>query len=253
MQIYKFLRFFFVSSLILLITYWLPGHNNFVYASGVLDDSRFMQRFEGQWFNSKGTPVLTFHGKTINGCEITDIANLAGGYSVAAGDFLIVENNGYRKLRIAFDFTSSNPFLVFNGETLRKTTEIKHYESVGGVYLGMSKQQVLSLYGKPDSILNDIDTDKYLRFTRADSWFYKTGWAVTFYGDTVDRIAIFRGGSKRFDRTGYDCEFTRYDYQRKYGMKSAPGSFPRQIADGEYIYMDENTPCQYVVLTIYNN
>ena len=40
---------------------------------------------------------------------------------------------------------------------------------------------------------------------------------------------------------------------KKYGMKSAPGSFPRQIADGEYIYMDENTPCQYVVLTIYNN
>ena len=94
---------------------------------------------------------------------------------------------------------------------------------------------------------------RYLGFARDNSWFYKTGWAVTFYGDSVDRIAIFRGGSKRFDRTGYDCEFTSADYQRKYGMKTAPDGFPRPIAEGEYIYMDEHIPCQYVVLTIYNN
>lgn len=253
MRIYKLLRYFLASVFILSITFCTPMYNNLVHASGVLDDTRFMQRFEGQWFNSQGTPILTFHGKTINGCAITDIANLAGGYSSASGDFLIVENNGYRKLRIAFDFTSSNPFLIFNGETLRKSTRINHYESVGGVYLGMSKQQVLSLYGNPDAVLNGNDTYKYLGFARDNSWFYKTGWAVTFYGDSVDRIAIFRGGSKRFDRTGYDCEFTSADYQRKYGMKTAPDGFPRPIAEGEYIYMDEHIPCQYVVLTIYNN
>ena len=116
MRIYKLLRYFLASVFILSITFCTPMYNNLVHASGVLDDTRFMQRFEGQWFNSQGTPILTFHGKTINGCAITDIANLAGGYSSASGDFLIVENNGYRKLRIAFDFTSSNPFLIFNGE-----------------------------------------------------------------------------------------------------------------------------------------
>lgn len=50
---------------------------------------------------------------------------------------------------------------------------------------------------------------------------------ITWDAGVICKICIYKSGNRRFDRTGFNCENTLYDYQQQYGII-------RQIQSGEF-------------------
>ena len=102
-----------------------------------------------------------------------------------------------------------NKFIVLDEKIALRNTKNPHYfESVGGIYLGMSKNQVLSLYGQPSTV------ETRHRFS---TWKYNDdGFDVEFRYNIVEKITIYRNGNRRFDWLGLSANNSRADFINKY-------------------------------------
>ena len=193
----------------------------------------------GQWYDSDGNLVLDISGIEINGCSVISGFDFAGSNAFGQGKFRIAEKQGYRDIDLAWKIgdTQQDRIVLDRMLTLHKdSTKAEHYESVGGVYLGMSQKQLISMYGMPSKIYTSQKT-KLLCGVNMDSWCYlEDGWLVTFDGDVSDRIVIFYGGTRKFDRTGFNCQNSIERYAEVYGAKESNNMY---IGHGEYLNFDE--------------
>ena len=190
---------------------------------------------EGQWYDVNNNLVLNISNRKINDCLVIAGFDFVGGRSFAKGTFRIAERQGYRDIVIEWNIRGTeSDYLVFNNSiSLHKGNKgVQYYESVGGVYLGMSKNQLISKYGTPTYYLNNKGTNK-LCGVNESSWFYlNDGWIVTFNGEAVDRIIILNGGTRRFDRTGLNCMNSIDSFAAAYGSSK---SKIMSIGHGEYL------------------
>ena len=193
--------------------------------------------FDGDWYDSDGSLVVSIHDGYLNGCQILSTSNFVGGNPGGCA-MRIVESSGYRDLHIMFytyDRTGTHNYLVLENKTaLRNTPEPLYYESVGGVYLGMGQKQLLSMYGRPNRVSKD-------------TWYYdKVGFKVRFIGDIISSITFLRSGDRRLDRTGFNCTDSLGSYQEQYGLRRLPkvptksgfSDGTHSIGHGEYLNFD---------------
>lgn len=59
-----------------------------------------LSRMQGQWYDNYGNAVLDIQGRTLNGCDIIGIYDVAGGRSNFSCIIRIVESEGYRDFPI---------------------------------------------------------------------------------------------------------------------------------------------------------
>lgn len=120
---------------------------------------RFMNavlpKLQGTWYDIKGNPALVFDGNTMNGCNIVGIYNVAGGVSNFSMTMRIVEKTGYRDLKMDCNNLNADPntyhqVLYYDQQAYRRTQQPLYHETVGGLGLGMSEQDVKAKYGNPD-------------------------------------------------------------------------------------------------------
>ena len=191
----------------------------------------------GNWYDTKGNLVLSI-GKDykINGCTVTVVDYQAD--SAELYKIRINESNGYRDIDLitSGSYEGYHELLVLNFRNnnplaLRRTKIPRYVESVGGVYLGMDKNQVVSLYGQPSSAENG---------RRSSTWKYnKEGFSVTFEYGVVADITIYRGGNRRFDWSGLSASSSRADFAYKYNSTvSHRGNI--NIGHGELISISDN-------------
>lgn len=65
---------------------------------------------------------------------------------------------------------------------------------MGGIYLGMTEEELLHYYGKPDSRTQDNGMVR---------WEYKADrFAVIFKGNIVVEVRLYAGCDRHFDRSG---------------------------------------------------
>ncbi|MBR1398165.1 MAG: hypothetical protein IJ563_11635 [Selenomonadaceae bacterium] len=195
-----------------------------------------LDKIVGNWYDSSGNMSLVI-GKdySINGCKIVKLEITGGDYGGSTYQAKILEKNGYRDIKIFI--TSGRDYhelIVIDNNAYRRTKNPRYYESIGGIYLGMSQNQVLALYGQPSEIDNRYDYP---------IWKYnKDGFNISFAGDVVDGITIYPNGSRRFDKSGLSANDSNATYEKKYNSKVEAADLCNRmiIGYGEVIYFNRD-------------
>ena len=185
----------------------------------------------GNWYDTKGNLVLSISNDyKINGCTVLGVKAGNVGLTVVKID----EGNRYRTI-VWWDTDPHGPYsypdhhMLYmdlpndTGYALRRTKEPRYFESVGGIYIGMDKDEVLKLYGQPSS------TERHSNFESV--WKYNNlGLDLEFGYNVVREITIYPYGDRRFDRSGLSARSSKAEFEYKYGN--------RVIGDGSMGYID---------------
>lgn len=184
----------------------------------------------GNWYDSNGDLVLTIDGNgTINGYKVLSVGYT--GDSVAFYKVRIADGNSIGEVYLAHFGQGYHDTLILNEKiALRNSQKARYVESVGGVYLGMNKNQLVALYGQP-SVKGEEG--------RNEAWTYnKEGFRVCFDRATasvINSITIFPNGNRRFDGTGLSARDSLQTFIS--GYSATPyGRRMYSIGHGEGIY-----------------
>ena len=206
---------------------------------------RASQKVSGEWYDARGNKVLTISNGYINGCLIVGGTDFVGGYP-GAGVFIIQEAQGRKAIHLEWLGNGEHRTLIMNKkDQLTNRLQKEHYESVRGVHLGMTRQQVIDLLGMPSS--SDVRGRETLRYE-------DLGLSIDIDHNMVVVITITGKGS-HFDKSGLGVDASMIEYYNFYQFNRMPSELskdkyqgPFAIGHGEYIFFNGKE----ITLTIYN-
>ena len=109
-----------------------------------------LEYLSGDWYFMDGRYAFSVTGEKFNGCPVVTGYNFVGGTSFGAGIFRVEEASGLRDIPWSTKGEDAHSLLILNGnEVYRRTAKQQYQESIGGVYLGMTAQEVLAKLGAP--------------------------------------------------------------------------------------------------------
>ena len=207
---------------------------------------RASQKVSGEWYDARGNKVLTISNGYINGCLIVGGADFVGGYP-GAGVFIIQEAQGRKAIHLEWLGNGEHRTLIMNKkDQLTNRLQKEHYESVRGVHLGMTRQQVIDLLGMPSS--SDVRGRETLRYE-------DLGLSIDIDHNMVVVITITGKGS-HFDKSGLGVDASMIEYYNFYQFNRMPSELskdifqgPFSIVHGEYIFFSGKE----ISLTVYSN
>ena len=207
---------------------------------------RASQKVSGEWYDARGNKVLTIPNGYINGCLIVGGADFVGGYP-GAGVFIIQEAQGRKAIHLEWLGNGEHRTLIMNKkDQLTNRLQKEHYESVRGVHLGMTRQQVIDLLGMPSS--SDVRGRETLRYE-------DLGLSIDIDHNMVVVITITGKGS-HFDKSGLGVDASMIEYYNFYQFNRMPSELskdifqgPFSIGHGEYIFFSGKE----ISLTVYSN
>ncbi|SEH35558.1 hypothetical protein [Selenomonas sp. KH1T6] len=195
-----------------------------------------LKNITGNWYDSKGNLVLTINNGYINGCKV--MAYLSAG---DAGGYRIKEENGYRDIGLVIDHNNYKKFLYLDERIVLRPTKYPQYvESINGMYLGMSMDDLLEKYGEPDR------KEKKGKAFPSEWWIYNGAFSVFFVGDMASTIVLPYGSTFTFDKCGLSARDMEKSFRKHYKESANYGAV--KIDEGEYIEFKKGT----VELTVYN-
>ena len=189
----------------------------------------------GDWDNTKGDLVLTVEGAAINGSAVTDIEDYTDGYP-RKGKFTIREQAGDRVMSLDLMGHKSHQYLIMDNTTpLRRSIHGDHYESIGGVYLGMTQSDLEAAYGQADSTVPDQDTSRLIFDSHHMDVYLRAGIVIG--------VRIYDGSDLKFEQSGLGSADTAAAYAKAYGWESTPAvptdaaeiSRAYKLPQGEYL------------------
>lgn len=189
----------------------------------------------GDWYNTKGDLVLTVEGAAINGSAVTDIEDYTDGYP-RKGKFTIREQAGDRVMSLDLMGHKSHQYLIMDNTTpLRRSIHGDHYESIGGVYLGMTQSDLEAAYGQADSTVPDQDTSRLIFDSHHMDVYLRAGIVIG--------VRIYDGSDLKFEQSGLGSADTAAAYAKAYGWESTPAvptdaaeiSRAYKLPQGEYL------------------
>ena len=205
------------------------------------------QKIVGDWYDTNGNKVLTISNGYINGCPIVDGADFVGGYP-GAGVFIIQEAQGRKAIHLEWMGDGEHKTLIINKKAQLSTTpQREHYESIAGVYLGMTKQEVIDLLGVPSDLIDSRgrETLKYSNL----------GISVELDHGVVTVINLI-GDNTHLEKSGLTKSSSLIDYYNFYQFNRMPSKLSKNtfqgcfsIGHGEYIAFYNGE----VSLTSYSN
>ena len=221
----------------------------FAQTASTEDISAWLEPMLGDWYSTKGNLAMSVQNGQINGCAILGGENLGMVYPTS-GTLQIAEANQNRSMKLEVFGNDSHQYMIVDDKlALRRSVREEHFESMGGIYLGMTEEDLLHYYGKPDSKTADGDRVR---------WEYtKDKFAVIFKSNIVVGVRIYQGSSRHFDRSGLGSADSPEVYAQKYGMAEVPvipakagaASAHTSIGHGEYMYFTSD----YVQLSVYDS
>lgn len=225
------------------------------YADDISAVSLALKQYDGAWYDESGEEVFTVNSsdctilgkKTVKIGEIDIIMDDEGwtGYK-----FITTEDGERLETTAVMDNRGKTSFWGNDGTYLpyRSTKEIEYFESVGGIYLGMSKTNVENLYGGGDSMYTSPiipmleEENKNFPYIRKYTVTYsKDGFEVSYAAGRVESITLFKGGARSFDRSGLNCENSMSDFAKAYKIGKLGYNTANKISDGEYLFFDKKS------------
>ena len=196
-------------------------------------EQNLVNRMSGEWKNLDGQVVFNIQNGYINGAQVLDVTKLAGNSKFGSGDLIIHEAAGNRALPVGFAILgNSMDQIVYNGQALFKQIPVPYSESVSGIHVGSTKDEVLQTFGNPTKMsgngngYNDI-------WEYSD---YKMG--IRLGGGTVTAVAMFKGSPLQFDTSGLSYGDGKDEFMRMYDIPNRGEVVKKVLPTGEYILYD---------------
>lgn len=214
------------------------------------DIEHWLEPVLGNWYDMNGKLGMTVQTGSVNGCTILGSPGLGMTEPPCTGTLRIDENGQSRLLKLEIFGNGTHRYLLVDEQQmLRRSPREAHFESVGGIYLGMVKDALLQAYGEPSR--QAMEKGQLC-------WQYaEQGFAVLFKGNVVTGIRLYKGGNARFDQSGLGAADAPSAYAAAYHMASVP-PVPRQqdrsfshfsIGHDEYVFFTT----EFVQLTVYDS
>lgn len=204
---------------------------------------------DGEWYSTAGALTMVIENNTINGFSVTNMQNCTFGYP-RTGNFTIDENGKEKTIQLEVLGNKSHQYLVIDDNILLRRSLLPDYnESMGGIYLGMTKEDLKSLYKEPTSIVTEQGTEV---------WNYDAHkFAIVFKKNIISAIRMFKGSDRKFDKTLLGADDAPADYTTAYSFEEYPVAIEDptvpskgyKIPKGEFFYFRPD----YVELSIYKN
>lgn len=171
--------------------------------AGAQSEYDILKRLTGSWRNNAGSVVLQIENGYINGCEVLEVKNIAGGGGIGAATFTIREMNAIRDIVLSWNELNKQcaSLLIDEREVLHLHQDY-FWENVDSVHLGASLSDVEHLWGR-DYFVNDENVKNKLEKHVLTNFVYYPAKKVVLnfnYG-VVDRIYILRGSTCYFAKT----------------------------------------------------
>lgn len=191
-------------------------------------EQKLVNRMSGEWKNLDGQVVFNIQNGYINGAQVLDVAALAGHRSFGVANFIIHEAAGTRPLRMSFASTGPNiGRIVYNGQALFKQVPVPYSESVSGIHIGSTKDEVLRTFGRPTKTWGN-NFDEHWEYAH-----YKM--EVRLGGGTVTAVTMYAGSPLRFDTSGLSFGDGKYEFMAVYDTPRRDGEVGKRFPTGEII------------------
>lgn len=203
-----------------------------------------LKYLSGDWYFMDGRYAFSITEEKFNGCPVLAGRNFVGGSSFGAGIFRVEEASGLRDIPWSTKGEDAHSLLILNGnEVYRRTAKQQYKESVGGIYLGMTDQEVLAKLGAPPKAEKE-----------EKRWIYpELGLAVEFETGVAYSIYIINEKG-RFDGTGLGLFSSDKALQDAYGLQGqgfagSDSTYQGLIGKGEKMVIRDHP--RTICLTIY--
>ena len=199
-----------------------------------------LKSIAGDWYSTEGDLVLSIRNErlTIDGKTYKIISLGFTGDTVAFYKLTVDMGSDYGEIELIStgSYKGVHSILAINKYNygLRDTKNPRYYESIGGVYLGMDKNQLVSLYGQPTN-KTTVGRDECWIYSREGFEVHFNRWATNM----ISLIKIYPNGNRRFDRSGLSANSTRSEFASKYNTTvTRRGNL--DIGSGEMIHIDSD-------------
>lgn len=266
-----------VLSLMLMMMVMLVSSVAFANDTTEVNITKVVSALNGTWVDAQGHRPITFADYALNNIRIMDVKNVTGNEVKGSADLVLGELTGTQELRVSWANENGSKVLRIDDldrETdvlvmYQKNGDIKHAESIGGITLDMTEDQLNSIYGRglalpvKDTEGFDAQTLEILEYLNNEAkntgieeyaWYYpKSGVVVTFDRRTytADRVALLFNSDKALDRSVLTCNSPLDKFAGLYGWDSNPtaGSVV-DMGNGEYMDFSEYPYC--IILSLKN-
>ena len=196
-------------------------------------EQNLVNRMSGEWKTLDGQVVFNIQNGYINGAQVLDVTKLAGYSKFGSGELIIHEAAGNRALPVGFAILgNSMDRIVYNGQALFKQIPVSYSESVSGIHVGSTKDEVLQTFGRPIKKWGG-DFDEHWEYAN-----YKM--RVRLGGGTVTGVTIFNGSPLRFDTSGLSYGDGRNAFIAMYGIPIRNGKLNKTLSTGEIASYDQS-------------
>ena len=193
-------------------------------------DQKLVNRMSGKWKNLDGQVVFNIQNGYINGAQVLDVTKLAGYSKFGSGELIIHEAAGNRALPVGFAILgNSMDRIVYNGQALFKQIPVPYSESVKGIHIGSTKEEVLQTFGNPTKMSgNGNGIDDIWQYSNYKIW-------IRLGGGTVTSVTMFKGSPLQFDTSGLSYGDGKDEFMRVYDIPNRGGVVKKALPTGEYI------------------
>lgn len=211
-------------------------------ASAAVSEEEALQKIQsyigGVWTDINGHKRVEITYGNINGVRISNANKFSGDEKNGSAQLTLLEITGNNEATVSWHNDGTDRSIIINGRTrLVPEKTVTHSESVSGVHLDMSLQQLKALYGAPSKMLTSSETAE-LCGIQSVSWYWNDKWLVTFDQDTfsVNRIAILSGSNHALDRSVLNCDSSLDKFAPLYGWAKNPDATSRiDMGNGEVL------------------
>lgn len=230
----KLIKFCLTAVLVLLSSVCSADYEATTFPQGIL----------GQWENMAGEKLnVTEQG--VEQYKLVGIEKTVGG-SESGGMLLDMDIEGtVKKCTMGYKLRPNFAILAVNGQPYYRFSKA-HYESISGIYLGMTAKELEALMGKPDLVDGNPGYNR---------WLYQSkGLEINFYYDLVTEIGVTKKSGLKFDLSGLggDAPIEAYGIAYKDNMNwdervklSKENKMPMLVIasarNSEYIWIDDDS------------
>lgn len=185
-----------------------------------------LQAREGKWYDhDTGKLILEIRDGKINGIPVVKVFGEAGSATIGMATYTLQDRLGKTlDLELECNGYGIHKHLIVNRHTaLFPSPEPQYYESVDGVYLGMTESALLKAWGNPT---------KKMMNGKKRTWYYKKkGVVIRFHANMVDLITLLKESPYSFDKSGLNCSSLDEEFESFYGFSSSYHFWPYNDSD----------------------